>query len=178
MTQPMRDHSPWIQEPLLRSLPEFMPLTMQGLDRKDCRYMLILVALGLNSLPQPSFTGVRFQERLPAARPKLSPETSSSEAEGQGDGAGDAGRAASESKAMGGEAAAGGEAHLAGWEELAERGRDFNVDLIPKLSLSAGPLVASLLKSGVGRYLEFMPLQSTFIHLPVTPPPSPLPCGV
>eukprot|EP00286_Rhodomonas_abbreviata_P021525 CAMPEP_0181296666 /NCGR_PEP_ID=MMETSP1101-20121128/4826_1 /TAXON_ID=46948 /ORGANISM="Rhodomonas abbreviata, Strain Caron Lab Isolate" /LENGTH=337 /DNA_ID=CAMNT_0023401547 /DNA_START=33 /DNA_END=1043 /DNA_ORIENTATION=- len=53
-----------------------------------------------------------------------------------------------------------------GWEQLLERGRDYNLDFTPKLNLSSGKLVEALLQSGVGRYLEFMPLKSTFIHVP------------
>ena len=43
-------------------------------------------------------------------------------------------------------------------------GYRFNIDVAPKIHLSLGPLIKALLKSGVGRYLEFMPLRHTFLY--------------
>ena len=65
------------------------------------------------------------------------------------------------------QAAAEGEeenAVVEGWEELQKHGRRFNLDFTPKLHLSSGALVAALLSSGVGRYLEFVPLKATLMY--------------
>ena len=53
-----------------------------------------------------------------------------------------------------------------GYDDLvsANKGYRYNIDVAPKINLSMGPLIKALLKSGVGRYLEFMPLQYTFLH--------------
>jgi hypothetical protein len=51
-----------------------------------------------------------------------------------------------------------------GWEALRSIGRRCNLDFTPKLHLSAGTLVQTLVSSGVGRYLEFVPLQATLMH--------------
>ena len=55
-----------------------------------------------------------------------------------------------------------------GYEELVagNKGFRYNIDVVPKINLSMGPLIKALLKSGVGRYLEFMPLKFTYLHQP------------
>uniref|UniRef100_A0A8R1E4L9 Rab GDP dissociation inhibitor n=1 Tax=Caenorhabditis japonica TaxID=281687 RepID=A0A8R1E4L9_CAEJA len=43
------------------------------------------------------------------------------------------------------------------------RGRDWNVDLIPKFLMANGPLVKLLIHTGVTRYLEFKSIESSFV---------------
>ncbi|KXS10998.1 FAD/NAD(P)-binding domain-containing protein [Gonapodya prolifera JEL478] len=45
-------------------------------------------------------------------------------------------------------------------KKLLKSSRDFNVELAPRIALSNGALVELLIKSGVGRYLEFKNLES------------------
>lgn len=58
------------------------------------------------------------------------------------------------------------EASVEGFEGLVSgnKGYRYNIDVVPKINLSKGPLIKALLKSGVGRYLEFMPLKYTYLH--------------
>ena len=64
------------------------------------------------------------------------------------------------------DAAARAEDVTEGYDDLvsANNGYRYNIDVAPKINLSMGPLIKALLKSGVGRYLEFMPLKHTFLH--------------
>lgn len=43
------------------------------------------------------------------------------------------------------------------------RGRDWNVDLIPKFLMANGPLVKLLIHTGVTRYLEFKSIEGSFV---------------
>ncbi|EFO92618.1 hypothetical protein GCK72_012872 [Caenorhabditis remanei] len=43
------------------------------------------------------------------------------------------------------------------------RGRDWNVDLIPKFLMANGPLVKLLIHTGVTRYLEFKSIEASFV---------------
>ncbi|XP_029636896.1 rab GDP dissociation inhibitor alpha [Octopus sinensis] len=44
------------------------------------------------------------------------------------------------------------------------RGRDWNVDLIPKFLMANGQLVKILIKTGVTRYLEFKSVEGSFVY--------------
>ncbi|CAD5221029.1 unnamed protein product [Bursaphelenchus okinawaensis] len=44
------------------------------------------------------------------------------------------------------------------------RGRDWNVDLIPKFLMANGPLVKLLIHTGVTRYLEFKSIEGSFVY--------------
>jgi len=45
-----------------------------------------------------------------------------------------------------------------------ERGRDWNVDLIPKLLMANGQLVRLLIHTGVTRYLEFKSVEGSYVY--------------
>lgn len=45
------------------------------------------------------------------------------------------------------------------------RGRDWNVDLIPKLLMADGKLVKTLLATGVTRYLEFKMIEGSYVYI-------------
>ena len=45
------------------------------------------------------------------------------------------------------------------------RGRDWNVDLIPKLLIADGKLVKTLLATGVTRYLEFKMIEGSYVYI-------------
>jgi Rab GDP dissociation inhibitor len=44
------------------------------------------------------------------------------------------------------------------------RGRDWNVDLIPKFLMANGSLVKLLIHTGVTRYLEFKSIEGSFVY--------------
>lgn len=44
------------------------------------------------------------------------------------------------------------------------RGRDWNVDLIPKFLMANGQLVKTLIRTGVTRYLEFKSVEGSFVY--------------
>ena len=45
------------------------------------------------------------------------------------------------------------------------RGRDWNVDLIPKFLMADGKLVKTLLATGVTRYLEFKMVEGSYVYM-------------
>eukprot|EP00290_Baffinella_frigidus_P014676 CAMPEP_0180155486 /NCGR_PEP_ID=MMETSP0986-20121125/24877_1 /TAXON_ID=697907 /ORGANISM="non described non described, Strain CCMP2293" /LENGTH=280 /DNA_ID=CAMNT_0022104229 /DNA_START=18 /DNA_END=857 /DNA_ORIENTATION=+ len=121
------------------------------------------------------FSDVSFDERLPPMTPPPrpapapAPEAASADkgeagaADATGKTQGDGGRAAREEEGAAAEEDE-DEDVVEGWEELQKHGRRFNLDLTPKLHLSSGALVTALLSSGVGRYLEFVPLKATLMY--------------
>ena len=44
------------------------------------------------------------------------------------------------------------------------RGRDWNVDLIPKFLMANGSLVKLLIHTGVTRYLEFKSIEGSYVY--------------
>ena len=42
--------------------------------------------------------------------------------------------------------------------------RDWNIDLIPKFIMADGKLVRMLIKTGVSAYLEWLPVDGTFVY--------------
>ena len=112
------------------------------------------------------YRNVAFEEALPPADPL---PTAAATADGSEGGRNDGGPARE-----GGEGGVVKEAAQActaqqkveGYEELiaGNQGFRYNIDVVPKINLSMGPLIKALLKSGVGRYLEFMPLKYTYLH--------------
>jgi Rab GDP dissociation inhibitor len=42
--------------------------------------------------------------------------------------------------------------------------RDWNIDLIPKFVMADGKLVRMLIKTGVSAYLEWLPVDGTFVY--------------
>lgn len=48
-------------------------------------------------------------------------------------------------------------------EALRQKSRDFAIDLNPRLCLCGGELVDVLIDSGVGRYVEFMIVEKSFV---------------
>ena len=48
-------------------------------------------------------------------------------------------------------------------DESYGRGRDWNVDLIPKFILANGQLVKLLIHTGVTRYLEFKSVEGSYV---------------
>uniref|UniRef100_A0A915E4B5 Rab GDP dissociation inhibitor n=1 Tax=Ditylenchus dipsaci TaxID=166011 RepID=A0A915E4B5_9BILA len=44
------------------------------------------------------------------------------------------------------------------------RGRDWNVDLVPKFLMANGALVKLLIHTGVTRYLEFKSIEGSFVY--------------
>ena len=44
------------------------------------------------------------------------------------------------------------------------RGRDWNVDLIPKFLMANGSLVKLLIHTGVTRYLEFKSVEGSYVY--------------
>ena len=42
--------------------------------------------------------------------------------------------------------------------------RNWNIDLIPKFVMSDGSLVRMLIKTGVSAYLEWLPVNGTFVY--------------
>lgn len=44
------------------------------------------------------------------------------------------------------------------------RGRDWNVDLIPKFLMANGQLVKLLIHTGVTRYLEFKSVEGSYVY--------------
>jgi len=49
-------------------------------------------------------------------------------------------------------------------EEKFGRGRDWNVDLIPKFLMANGQLVKLLIHTGVTRYLEFKSVEGSYVY--------------
>lgn len=49
-------------------------------------------------------------------------------------------------------------------ESIYGRGRDWNVDLIPKFLMANGSLVKLLIKTGVTRYLEFKSIEGSYVY--------------
>jgi len=49
-------------------------------------------------------------------------------------------------------------------EKKLGRGRDYNIDLIPKFLMASGKLVHALFYSGVTRYLEFKQLEGSYVY--------------
>jgi hypothetical protein len=114
------------------------------------------------AIPCPkTYCRVSFEEALPAIRAPGETQAPS--------GAGEGVQCGSEEAAGGSrddDAAARAEGVTEGYDDLvsANKGYRYNIDVAPKINLSMGPLIKALLKSGVGRYLEFMPLKYTFLH--------------
>ena len=44
------------------------------------------------------------------------------------------------------------------------RGRDWNVDLIPKFLMANGSMVKLLIHTGVTRYLEFKSIEASYVY--------------
>ncbi len=42
--------------------------------------------------------------------------------------------------------------------------RDWNIDLIPKFVMADGQLVRMLIKTGVSAYLEWLPVNGTYVY--------------
>lgn len=123
----------------------------RGLERPAC-------ALPLALTPK-LFAEVSFDEKMAALEPKVIqapvPEAPVQHAADQ------------EPKTQSNEeAVAYGAPSVEGWDEILKQSRQYSIDLTPKLTLSSGDLVQALLRSGVHRYLEFIPMGATFIHLP------------
>lgn len=49
-------------------------------------------------------------------------------------------------------------------DETYGRGRDWNVDLIPKFLMANGQLVKLLIHTGVTRYLEFKSIEGSYVY--------------
>ena len=49
-------------------------------------------------------------------------------------------------------------------EQAYGRGRDWNVDLIPKFLMANGQLVKLLIHTGVTRYLEFKSVEGSYVY--------------
>jgi len=49
-------------------------------------------------------------------------------------------------------------------EQAYGRGRDWNVDLIPKFLMANGQLVKLLIHTGVTRYLEFKSIEGSYVY--------------
>lgn len=145
------------------------PIVEDGLARRVFRPA---VAIKAEIVPK-MFSEVSFDERLEPITPpaKEAKEPAAKQEKEPADDAAAGTETGAEAEEGGGvkeaeQATAEEELALEGWAELRERARDYNLDFTPKLNLSSGKLVGALLQSGVGRYLEFMPLKSTFIHVP------------
>lgn len=61
--------------------------------------------------------------------------------------------------------------------QVHSRARHFSIELAPKLLLARGDLIALLVSSGVGRYLEFKAVDSMWMRVPTTGALQRVPCS-
>ena len=117
------------------------------------------------AIPCPQiYRNVAFEEALPPIAPPQKTATAPID-DKAGDGEKDAGSNRDGGEGKEGEKKSDGVC-VEGYEGLVSgnKGYRYNIDVVPKINLSMGPLIKALLKSGVGRYLEFMPLKYTYLH--------------
>jgi len=113
------------------------------------------------------YRSIAFEEALPPADPPPKAAVEAGVSEGVSSRGGPVGERG-EGGAREEEEARTAQLKVEGYEELVagNKGFRYNIDVVPKINLSMGPLIKALLKSGVGRYLEFMPLKFTYLHQP------------
>lgn len=113
------------------------------------------------------YRNIAFEEALPPADPPPKAAAEAGVSEGVSSQGGPVGERGEEGAGEEEEART-AQHKVEGYEELVagNKGFRYNIDVVPKINLSMGFLIKALLKSGVGRYLEFMPLKFTYLHQP------------